>query len=367
MLKDIDTLINTDLDYLIAKALPQFEALAGKTLWFTGAAGFLGYYLCKAIDRWNQSHEPGARIHLLAIDNFQRGVPGWLEELHAPEVEVVKHDVVNPIPGHWAAPSYIIHGASIASPIFYRKYPLQTIDANVLGLRHMLDFAAEQGSGVEGMLFFSTSEIYGDPPADEIPTKETFRGLVSSTGPRACYDESKRLGETLCVVFAQQHGVPVKMARPFNNYGPGLKLQDGRVLPDFASDALNGRDIVMKSDGTPTRTFCYITDALVGYLKILVDGRPGEPYNIGIDRDEISMSRLADLVTRLAAELWDYEGKVVHIRSDEAAYLQDNPNRRCPDIAKARAELDYSPEITVAEGLRRSLNWYYFNREGEAA
>jgi UDP-glucuronate decarboxylase len=318
------TIVREDLDYICGHLADDFQAMGRGRLLITGGGGFLGYYLVQSVLHWN------ARVH---TDQRIR----------------------------------IIHGASIASPIFYRKYPLQTIDANVLGLRHMLDFAAEQGSGVEGMLFFSTSEIYGDPPADEIPTKETFRGLVSSTGPRACYDESKRLGETLCVVFAQQHGVPVKMARPFNNYGPGLKLQDGRVLPDFASDALNGRDIVMKSDGTPTRTFCYITDALVGYLKILVDGRPGEPYNIGIDRDEISMSRLADLVTRLAAELWDYQGKVVHIRSDEAAYLQDNPNRRCPDIAKARAELDYSPEITVEEGLRRSLNWYYFNREGEAA
>jgi len=367
----LEELINRDLDYIVRKAGDELERLAGDHVWFTGGAGFLGYYFTLAVRHWNRSRPAGERIRLTILDNFIRGVPKWLSELDASEIRAEKHDVTKPIPEALEDAAWIIHGASIASPTYYRKHPLETIDANVNGLRRMLDYAAErlraEPGSIKGMLFFSTSEIYGDPPAADIPTPETFRGYVSCTGPRACYDESKRLGETLCVTFAQQFGVPVAIARPFNNYGPGLKIADGRVLPDFARDALAGRDIVMRSDGSPTRTFCYVADAVVGYLKVLTRGRPGEPYNIGIESPEISMRQLAELVVKLGHELWGYRGRVVHEPSPESAYLTDNPNRRCPVIAKARAELGYDPEIGVEEGVRRALTWYYYNRESEAA
>ena len=167
---------------------------------------------------------------------------------------------------------WIIHAASIASPIYYRKYPIETMDANVNGLRNLLDYAvgeARSGREVRGFLFYSTSEIYGDPTAENIPTTETYRGSVSCTGPRACYDESKRYGETLCVNFARVFGLPVRVARPFNNYGPGLKITDRRVIPDFARDIVANQDVVMLSSGSPTRTFCYISDAIAGYYKVL--------------------------------------------------------------------------------------------------
>jgi len=169
------------------------------------------------------------------------------------------------------------------------------------------------------------------------------------------------------VNFAQQHGLPVRIARPFNNYGPGLKITDKRVLPDFARDVLAGRDIVMLSDGKPTRTFCYITDAIVGYFKVLLIGRNGESYNIGIEAPEISMAELADRVVALAKELFAYGGKVVRQASAEADYLTDNPNRRCPVIRKAREELGYDPKVGPDEGLRRALLWYKDNSEAEEA
>lgn len=359
-----------DVEYMLRKAAGELRQLRGRHLWFTGGAGFLGYYLCHAFARWNEMHAAAERVRVTVLDSFIRGVPCWLDELCDPNIVHRRHDVTAPLLEDLEQADYIIHAASIASPMYYRKHPLQTIDANVGGLRRLLDYAAERArtsEAVRGMLFFSTSEIYGDPPPAAIPTSEDFRGLVSCTGPRACYDESKRLGETLCVTFAQQFGVPVAIARPFNNYGPGLKLADGRVLPDFARDALDGADIVMRSDGSPTRTFCYVTDALVGYLKVLTRGRPGEPYNIGIESPEISMRQLADLVVEQARELWGYRGRVVHHASAEAAYLTDNPNRRCPNIDKARRELGYAPEVTVHEGVARSLTWYYYNRQGEAA
>ncbi len=167
--------------------------------------------------------------------------------------------------------------------------------------------------------------------------------------------------------FADVHDVPVRIARPFNNYGPGLKITDGRALPDFAGNVLAGNDIVLYSDGSPTRTFCYVADAVVGYIKILVNGENGESYNIGTDDDEISMRDLAELVVRCAEDLFEYDGRVVFANSEDAEYLTDNPNRRCPIIDKAREKLAYTPSIGLNDGIRRSLIWYSGNREAEAA
>ena len=199
---------------------------------------------------------------------------------------------------------------------------------------------------------YGVTTTFVDPSPEAIPTKETYRGFVSCTGPRACYDESKRLGETLCVNFAQQHGVPVTIARPFNNYGPGLKITDRRVIPDFARDILNGQDIVLLSDGLAKRTFCYVADAVLGYYKILVRGQPGEAYNVGVETPEVSMMELAQRMVALGQELAGYKGSVVRQQSTDKDYLVDNPTRRCPVIAKARTELGYDPQVTLEEGFR---------------
>jgi nucleoside-diphosphate-sugar epimerase len=169
------------------------------------------------------------------------------------------------------------------------------------------------------------------------------------------------------VNFARVHGLPIKIARPFNNYGPGLKISDRRVIPDFVRNILAGQDIVMLSDGSPTRTFCYVADAIVGYYKVLVNGGKGEAYNIGTETPEISMADLARRVVDTARDLMGYRGVVKLATSEETAYLVDNPNRRCPKIDKARSVLGYSPEVDIDEGLRRSLIWYRENAEGTDA
>jgi dTDP-glucose 4,6-dehydratase/UDP-glucuronate decarboxylase len=292
---------------------------------------------------------------VVAADNFLRGRPRWIDEITAsdPDVILKKADINQPWPADDSRFDFIIHCASVASPTFYRQYPLETLDANVLGLRHMLELARR--SKCESFLFFSSSEIYGDPSAAAIPTNESYRGNVSCIGPRACYDESKRLGETLCYIYAQHHGVPVKMVRPFNNFGPGLRLNDRRVIPDMCRELLLDRDIVLYSDGTPTRTFCYTSDALAGYLLALLSPHHGEPFNIGSDMTaEISMADLAKLLLQLSGS----KGHVVHKPSDEADYLADNPQRRCPDISKARKLLGFAPEVSLESGLLRTLHWY---------
>lgn len=370
-MKTARDVVDKDLEHICGNLGEELPEMSGKTLLITGGAGFLGHYLVQAALHWNGKSAGKPPVRLTVYDNFSRGVPAWLEQMKGdPNLELVRHDVTNPLPADIGRFDYIVHAACIASPTYYRRIPIGTMDANVNGLRYILDYCRgwkERGKGVEGLLFFSTSEIYGDPTPENIPTPETYRGNVSCTGPRACYDESKRYGETLCVNFSRYHDIPVKVARPFNNYGPGLKITDRRVLPDFARDVFSGKDIVMLSDGAPTRTFCYAADAIVGYYKILVRGRKGEAYNIGVEEPEISVADLADRVVRLSVELFGYKGKVVRNVSQDKEYLVDNPNRRCPVIAKAREELGYNPSIGIDEGLRRSLIWYSDNRKAEDA
>lgn len=369
-MKTANDIVAEDLARIGDALSAEFGRMAGKKLLIVGGAGFLGYYLVQAPLAWNKTGR-GKPIDVTVYDNWIRGTPDWLKALESDRhLKLVTHDVTDPMlegAGHF---DYIIHAASIASPIFYRKYPIETMDANVNGLRHLLEYALTEkkaGRALDGFLFYSTSEIYGDPAPENIPTPETYRGNVSCTGPRACYDESKRYGETLCVNFAEQHGLQITIARPFNNYGPGLKITDRRVLPDFARDVFAGRDIVMLSDGSPTRTFCYISDAITGYYKVLVRGRSGESYNVGTDAAEVSMARLADEVVSIVTRHYGYQGRVVKEVSSDKHYLTDNPNRRCPVITKARTELGYEPKVHFEEGLERALIWYSGNREAEDA
>ncbi len=358
--------VTTDLNYICSNLQAELSKLAGKRILITGGAGFLGYYMVQALLHWNEGVDPGRRIRVTVADNFIRGVPGWLDQVAGENCTIAREDVTKPLSPERGDFSYVVHAASIASPTFYRQYPIETLDANVNGLRLLLDRCLEQartGAPVEGFLFFSSSEVYGDPTPDNIPTPETYNGNVSFTGPRACYDESKRFGETICVNFARQHGFPVRCARPFNNYGPGLRITDRRVVPDFALDILRGRDIVLLSDGTPTRTFCYVADAVVGYFKILTLGRSGEAYNIGVETPEISMFDIAGKMRDIASSLFGYTGKVIRQSSQDPDYLVDNPNRRCPVIEKARKELGYRPGIDLDEGLERALSWYRDNME----
>ena len=368
---DAQQVVLGDLEDISLTLETEFHSLQGNHVLITGGAGFLGYYFIQAALHWNQTRVGAPPIQVTVCDNYIRGVPDWLQRISShPALRVLKHDVTQPLPESAGLFDYVIHAASIASPTFYRKYPLETMDANVNGLRLLLDRSrAQQSAGrpLKGFLYFSTSEIYGDPPADQIPTPETYRGNVSCTGPRACYDESKRFGETLSVTFAQAFGLPVTIARPFNNYGPGLKITDRRVIPDFARDLFAGKDLVLLSDGSPSRTFCYIADAIAGYYKVLVRGRPGEAYNIGNEAPEISMLELAERLASIAREEFGYAGKVVRQASQDQNYLTDNPQRRCPIIAKARTELGFNPRVPIEEGLRRTLLWYKGNQQAAEA
>ena len=363
--------VEEDLRYIGSALEHELACLSGAHVLLTGGAGFLGYYFVQSVLHWNKQVSEPRRIRMTVYDNYARGVPRWLTDLaHDPALTVIKQDITHPLPPDMPLFRYVIHAASIASPTYYRRHPIQTMDANVNGLRALLEYFRalnDAQTPLGGFLFFSSSEIYGDPSPENIPTPEEYRGNVSCTGPRACYDEAKRYGETLCVNFARHYGLPITIARPFNNYGPGLKISDRRVIPDFARDIHAGRDIVVHSDGSPQRTFCYVADAIIGYYKVLVRGRAGEAYNIGTEAPEISMNELAARLAGIAHDLYGYRGRPVRQDSADREYLVDNPSRRCPSIAKARSELGFNPTISIDEGLRRLLIWYAENHDGEDA
>lgn len=354
-------ILKEDLAYILNKlSVGERSKFRNSRILITGCGGFLGYYFMQFFAHY--AEELGIK-NIIALENFLTGSKSWLDRLvkeydHVSlhEFDVINDDLSN-VPGAEDA-TLIIHGASIASPIFYRIYPIETMDANIIGLRNMLDFYKKKD--IEGLIFFSSSEIYGDPFPDFIPTKEDYRGNVATMGPRACYDEAKRFGETMCYVFHQKFNLPVTIARPFNNYGPGMNINDKRLPADFAKAVHEGRNLVIHSDGKPTRTFCYIADAIAGYLKVLLHGKL-DVFNIGIDKPEISVAEFAELFVEKAREVYDYHGNVEYKVHEDQHYTTDNPNRRCPNIEKAKSILNYDPAILVEDGISRYLQFLKIN------
>lgn len=346
----ISTVIVEDVRSVAAQMADNLSVLAGKTVLVTGACGFLPSYFVDLFVALNETGLAGP-CRVIAADNFVSGVPDRLQHLAArADVQILTADLSKPFTVD-EQPHYIIHGASIASPVFYRRYPLETIAVNVDGTRNLLELARR---GTRSFLYLSSSEIYGDPEPNAIPTPETYRGSVSCVGPRACYDESKRLAETLCFSYHRLFGLPVKVVRPFNVYGPGQRLDDGRIIPDLISRALRQQPLVLYSNGRATRAFCYIRDAIRAMLLVLLSDADGEAFNVGNDTEETPISRVADVMCQVSGPGMAVE---YHISAD-SDFLTDNPNRRLPDLTKLRKLGPWKPEVDIREGLTRTLRSY---------
>ena len=331
---------------LIVDDLKEFHnELEGKTVLIAGGKGFLGTYFTNVLIKINEVLSTSMKI--VVMDNM---ITSKNKENNS-NITFLEHDISKNFDFDGDL-DYIIHGASIASPPTYRKFPIKTIDVNYQGTRNLLELARKKK--VKSMLFLSSSEIYGDP--ELIPTPESYVGKVSCTGPRACYDESKRLAETISILYFEQYQIPIKIARPFNVYGPYLNLNDGRIIPDFMKNAINKSEIITHSDGTPTRSFCYVSDAMKAFFRLLFSKHNGIICNVG-NNEEVSVNDVAKMIEKTL----DKTISLKTIKSSDPNYTKDNPQRRCPDLSLIKKSVNYTPEISFEEGLKRVYNWYKGN------
>ena len=344
--------LKSDIDEIIDNLSPTFwQRFAGKRVLLTGGRGFLGRYLTETFVRLNERIlSPGGKpVELLVLDNMiTAGAYGDDMRAH-PHVNFVKHNIIDRFYPEKRV-DFILHAAGIASPAWYRKYPEETYGVSTKGTENVLEIAkATPGCR---LAWFSSSEIYGDPDPKHVPTSESYKGYVSCLGPRACYDEGKRFGEMMVRVAHERHGVEGCMIRPFNFYGPGMQATDYRVLPNFAARWVRGEPLQVYGTGHQTRTFCYVTDGIRGCLQVLLDGVAGEPYNIGNPTPEISMRDLVTKVGRIT-------GQDVRFDTIEHpdTYPADEPQRRCPDITKAREQIGFEPHVSLDDGLARFFGW----------
>ncbi|HKP61169.1 MAG TPA: NAD-dependent epimerase/dehydratase family protein [Polyangiales bacterium] len=341
-------LLGSDIEEVCTSLGPAASAFAGKRVLITGARGFLGRYFTEVLLRLNAValSEP---CEIIAIDNLRTAGEMGAEIPKVKHMAFINHDIVKPFYPERPV-DYVLHLAGIASPYYYRKWPLETLEVATTGLRNVLELARQSSARI---VFFSSSEIYGDPDPVHVPTKESYHGNVSCLGARACYDESKRLGETLIRIFHDQFGVSGMIVRPFNVYGPGMQKHDYRVLPNFAARVLAGEPLNVYGNGRQTRTFCYVSDAIRGFLQVLLQGQPGEPYNIGNPKPEISMLELVQVIREVVPEL-DAQHRVIE---HPDTYPADEPQRRCPDITKAMLQVGYEPHVSLEVGLKRFFDW----------
>ena len=301
----------------------------------TGGSGFLGSHLAKKL------LERGEEV--ICLDNFFTGTKKNIKELfNYQNFEFIRHDVTEPIK---LEVDNIWHLACPASPIHYQYNPIKTTKTSFIGTYNMLGLAKRVGAKI---LLASTSEVYGDPK--EHPQKESYRGSVNTTGLRSCYDEGKRVAETLCADYQRVHGVEVRIMRIFNTYGPNMRFDDGRVISNFIVQALKDQKITLYGDGTQTRSFCYVDDLINGMI-LLMNSNYHHPMNIG-NPNEFSIKELANLIRTLINPNLEFEYKKLP---------NDDPKQRQPSIQLAKEILNWEPEIELKEGLLKTIDWFKKN------
>jgi len=299
----------------------------------TGGAGFLGSHLADALlsEGWN----------VVVVDNLLTGRPANLAHLsREPRFEFIEKDICQPF--DVGKVEYVFHFASPASPEDYHAHGIETLQVGSIGTFHALEIARKYGAKY---LVSSTSECYGDPL--EHPQKETYWGHVNPVGPRSVYDEAKRFTEAATVAYRRYHNVDVRIARIFNTYGPRMQIRDGRVVPNFMRQALTGRDLTVYGNGNQTRSFCYVSDEIEGFLR-LAKSDEHMPVNIG-NPNEFTILECAQVVLKIT----ESKSRIRH-----EPLPQDDPRQRRPDITKARELLGWEPKIDLETGLRLSLDYF---------
>jgi len=304
----------------------------------TGGAGFIGSHLCDRL--LDEGHE------VIAMDNLATGAVDNIAHLSGRDrFHFIKHDVTNYIFVEGPLDA-VLHLASLPSPVDYLNYPIQTLKVGALGTHKTLGLAMAKGARY---LMASTSEVYGDPL--EHPQDEDYWGNVNPIGPRGVYDESKRFAEALVMAYHRYHGVDTRIARIFNTYGPRMRMDDGRVVPNFVGQALRGDPLTVYDEGKRTRSFCYISDQIEGLVRLLFSAEI-EPVNIG-NPDEMTILEFAHQVLEVTGS----DSEITFVQPSDAR-TADDPQVRCPDISKARRVLGWFPKVPLEEGLKRTAAYF---------
>lgn len=346
----MNSIVKQDIEKIAGEPL-QWESFAGANILVTGGAGFLPAYMVETLMYLNRSvlSKP-ARVVVWAR-NEARAHERFAAYAGLEDLKIVRQDVSHPL-GVIPPFDYIIHAASQASPVFYRTDPVGTLSANVLGTYHLLNAATH--NPCKGFLFFSSGEVYGVVKNGSVATRENEGGYLDPADLRSCYGESKRMAETMCISWAQQFGIPARIVRPFHTYGPGMRLDDGRVFADFVRDILRGGPIVLHSDGSARRSFCYLADAAAGFFTVLLKGKVGQAYNVANPDGECS---IADLADRLAALFKDDGIYVVRKARGESTYVQSPIVGTLPSIDKLKA-LGWQAHNSIEKGFMRTVTSY---------
>ena len=344
----MNPVIKKDIDFILDNLI-GVDKIKNKTFLITGANGMLPAYLVETLLSINNLYND-ANIKVIAwVRNLKKAESKFIDLKSNHFFSILEKDVCETHDFDCKI-DYIIHAASQASPKYYNIDPVGTLSANILGTINLLNIARKQN--VDSFLFFSSGEVYGEVDEKQVPIKEDTFGYLNPINVRSCYAESKRMGENICISWYHQYGVKVKIVRPFHTYGPGMALDDGRVFADFVSNILQKRDIVLKSDGSARRAFCYVADATLGFLTTLLHGENGNVYNIGNPYQELSVLELAKILVDIKPEL---KLEVVFSENSNKDYLKSSIKINSPNVDKIKS-IGWTPTITAKEGFTRTIN-----------
>lgn len=354
-LDEKNLIIHNDLLEIIENDLP-WQKLKNKKILITGGAGFLGSYLVKSLLSLNKIYD--TNLTVFCLSRTQKSLNFRLNDhLNNQNLKIILNDISQIDSIDLPQVDFIIHSASQASPKFFGKDPVGTINANSLGTIKLLE--SVKNFNFEKFLFFSSGEVYGNTKENTI-IKESDYGYLDPLNLRSCYGESKRMGENICIAYSHQYEINCSIVRPFHTYGPGLNLDDGRVFADFVSDVVNKKDISVNSDGLAKRCFCYISEATKAFLTVLLNGSNREAYNIANPEAEISIK---DLAKMLKETFPDRVERINFSQTNKTKYyLPSQIKKSYPSIDKI-SKLGWTPKISIKNGFERTVNSFLDNNQ----
>ena len=332
----------------ISKEIPG-KYFQNKTILISGASGFLASYLVKYFLYLNSLNSNQKTKVIGLVRNIDKAKDRFKVYLEDPMFKLFNHDINKKFDIEDSI-DYIIHAASQASPKYYKDDPVGTLKPNVLGTINLLDLSIDKN--IDAFLYFSSGEVYGNNNSKTI--RENQYGILDPVNIRSCYSESKRMGENICISYGSQFGVNVKIVRPFHIYGPGMSLDDGRVYADFTRSLLNETDLIINSDGKAIRSFCYLKDATIGFLKVMLNGKIGYPYNIGNPNESYSIKELADILSK---DSTDSRCNVIINQPQSKSYLKSDFSIHAPNIDRVE-EIGWSPKTDIIKGFIRTVKSY---------